>query len=162
MKALLFFIIFIFQITLIHGQQIVLLYGSGSAGKSTLSQEILNLNSNWCHIDEDDIFNEMWLEHISNLFPREYEFITEVLPHENLFQALKNNTIIFPEDSTCSQKESVKNAIEIIQIGITENDPEVFRKRIFQHFEILILDLIREKINMKQSIILDRWYWGVS
>lgn len=158
MKTYLFLIVLIFQITIVNGQQIVFLYGSGSAGKSTMSQEIVNLNINWCHIDEDDIFNETWLEHISNRFPREYKFITEVLPHKNLFQAIKNSTIIFPENSTCSQKEPVKNAIEFIQNEITENDPEEFRRRIFQHFEILIIDLIREKIKGKKSIILDRWY----
>jgi hypothetical protein len=158
MKTLLFLIVLIFQIAIVNGQQIVLSYGSGSAGKSTLSREILNLNPNWCHIDEDEIFNKMWLEHISNLFPGEYQLITEVLPHENLFQAIKNSTAIFPEESTCSQKESVKNAIQIIQSEITENDPEEFRKMIFQHFEILILDQVREKVNKNKSIILDRWY----
>lgn len=158
MINLLFLIVLIFQITIVNGQQIVLLYGSGSAGKSTLSREIVNLNLNWYHIDEDDVFNEVYLEHISNYFPREYKFIAEAIPPENLFQAIKNSTIIFPEDSICFQKEPVKNAIEIIQNGITENNPEEFRRRIFQHFEMLIIDLIREKINKNKSIILDRWY----
>jgi hypothetical protein len=158
MKTMLFLIVLIFQIAIVNGQQIVLLYGSGSAGKSTLSREILSLNPNLCHIDEDEVFNEMWLGHVSNLFPVEYKSITEVLPHENLFQAIKSSTIIFPEDSTCFQKESVKNAIEIIQNEITENDPEEFRKMIFQHFEMLIIDLVREKVNQNKSIILDRWY----
>ncbi|MBA3815503.1 MAG: hypothetical protein H0X29_03095 [Parachlamydiaceae bacterium] len=83
---------------------------------------------------------------------------TEVLPHENLFQAIKNSTVIFPGDPTDSHKESVGNAIEIIQSYIAENDPEKFRKMIFQHFEILLIDLIREKLNNNNSIVLDRWY----
>lgn len=158
MKTLLLLLVLIFQITVVYGQQIVLLYGSGSAGKSTLSREIVNLNLNWCHIDEDEIFNEIWLEHISNHFPREYKCVAEALPSENLFQAIKNSTLIFPEDSTYSKEELVKNSIETIQNGIIENDPAEFRKSVFQHFEMVIIDLIREKINEGKSIILDRWY----
>ncbi len=81
MKTWFFLIILIFHISILSGQQIVLLYGSGSAGKSTLSREICNLNPDHCYIDEDDVFNEMWLEHISNLFPKEYKFI--VAPRES-------------------------------------------------------------------------------
>lgn len=158
MKALFFLTILIFQIAFIDAKEIVLLYGSGSVGKSTLSREIVSINPDWFHIDEDEIFNEVWLEHVSRNFNGEYESISKVLPHENLFQAIKNSTIIFPEDATDSQKESVRNAIEIIQVGIADNDPEEFRRVIFKQSEMSIIDQVRGKIDSDKSILLDRWY----
>lgn len=158
MKFLFCLFVLMLQLTLVSGQQIVLLYGSGSAGKTTLAREILSLNQEWCHIDEDEIFNEMWLEHVSRIYPKEFQIIDEVLPHENLFQALKNSTIIFPEDTTNFQQEVVKTAVDLIQTKIAKNKSDEFRKRLFQNFEMLIIDRVRECLNNGKSIILDRWH----
>lgn len=158
MNSVLFFVVLIFQATVIHGQQIVMLYGSGSAGKSTLSREIVNLNQNWCYIDEDEVFRTTVLEHFSHHFPKEYKLVAEVLSPENIFQAIKNNIIVFPEDSTCSQQESVKNAIGSIHNVIAEGNTQEYRRKMSQQFQNSVIDLIREKTKSNESIILDRWY----
>lgn len=158
MKILLFLIVFTFQLILLNGQEIVILYGSGSTGKSTLSREIVNLNQNWCHIDEDEIFNEMYIGYISEHFPIEYKIISDVLPVENIFQAVKNSTIIFPKESTDSQMIIVKNSIKSIQNDVSQNDPEDLRRKIFQHFQLMLVERVQEKLTQDKSIILDRWY----
>lgn len=158
MNRLVLLIFLILHTTFIHSQSIILLYGSGSAGKSTLARELVNLNQDWCYIDEDEVFNQIWLEYVSNRFPKEYRLIAEALPPENLFQAIKNSTIIFPEDSVLSKKESVQEAIETIQNIITENNPSDFRRAVFECFEMSISKLIHESSRQNKSVILDRWY----
>jgi len=158
MHRLILLILLTLHTTIIYGQSIILLYGSGSAGKSTLARELVNLNPNWYYIDEDKVFNEIWLRYVANRFPQEYRLIAEVLPPENLFQSIKNSTIIFLENPLLAEKESVQNAIAIIQNAITENNPIDFRREIFEHFEMSILNLIRECGKQNKSVILDRWY----
>ncbi|MDB6080766.1 MAG: hypothetical protein JWO53_38, partial [Chlamydiia bacterium] len=108
--------------------------------------------------DEDEVFNKIWLEHIAKRFPKEYKVISYVMPYCNLFQALKCNIILFQEGTNEVDCKAAQECIQYIQEQLAVENVSVFRKSVFEEFEIEILHSIQKGLLKNQSILLDRWY----
>ena len=73
---------------------IVILMGSGSAGKTSIGRELQAKDSSWTIIDEDDVYIELFLEKIKARFPTEFATIAQAILPENRFHAIKKMNYI--------------------------------------------------------------------
>lgn len=79
MKNILLFLTFFSYMGTVFGDKpcLVLLMGTGSAGKTSVGKSLLSLDKRWKVIDEDDIYIDLFLETIATMFPAQWNSITK-------------------------------------------------------------------------------------
>lgn len=94
---------------------VVFLRGSGCAGKTSLCNELVKLNSSWKYVEEDGIFYQEAATCWQSEFPTEFAAIQEAVDSENILHAVLRSQILFKSSASDEQRLKAKSAIAVIQ-----------------------------------------------
>ena len=107
---------------------IVFLKGTASAGKSSICQELSNLEK-WHIISEDDYWLDIVAKSISDQFPSEFPHIKKAIHENNIPHAIVRDEILFRPTITDSEKEAALKAINYIRHSLDSTQVLFFKNR---------------------------------
>jgi len=137
------------QTSIFCGSQIVVLFGSCSAGKTTIGQ-ILKDNPDWYIVDEDILFYDLRMQCLEKAVPEEYAAIKKVIEVGNILHAIILDDIVFKEDVDEVDCEKARKALGLIkgkykQIGYKFNEEDVLAE-------------IQKGIDANKNVLVVRWF----
>lgn len=136
--------------------KIVMLYGNGSAGKSSLAREVLKQDSNWAIVDEDDLYIHHWLQMVQNLCPTEYKVVSKVVSNENIFHATRNNLIVFNKGTSEIDCTLALESIHKIKDLFFGEQEIALREMLDDKLEYDVIILIKENLEHNRNVLFDR------
>ncbi len=139
-------------------KKIIMLYGTGSSGRTSLSQNVKTLDPSCELIDEDDIYISLFLEKIHILFPKEFSNLKNSINECNLYHAIKRNQVQFTTSTTPTQRKIALAALRKIQTELSSLAMKEFKKTFFEEFEQKTLAVLKTSLKSYDQVLLDRWY----
>lgn len=119
----LLFALALLQITFLSlAGTVVFLRGTGCAGKTSLCNELVKLDSSWKYVEEDGIFYQEAAVRWKSEFSAEFAVIQEAIDPENILHAVLRNQFLFKSSANDEQRLKAKNAIAIIQQTLNSRD----------------------------------------
>lgn len=135
---------------------IVKLWGSCSAGKSSILNE-LRQDARWAVIDEDSLILSAIVEAISVQFPHEFELIKKAIAPNNRFVALQRNEIYFIEGTDEQSKFNAIQAISKIHEGLADQQGEDFKAAWKAQVKKIMQEDTETAILNGKNILIDSW-----
>lgn len=135
-------------------QKIVFLYGTCSAGKSSLSAHIAS-QENWKVVAS--LYWDYLPQIIEERFPEQYMYITQAISHENITYAVYRNYIVFNDDASDIQKDKALESMYVVQDALLKNQDA--HKAHMQEFKQYTYDVLTSSFASGMSTVIDlAWY----
>lgn len=148
-----------FHLSLFCQPTIVMLMGSGSAGKTSIGKALQSIDSHWAIIDEDIIYRELFFEKVAEIFPEELATIEKVIAPYNRFHAIQRNEFVFYESVDTVLRAEAEKAIKIIQdYCYFGAQAKIFRELFYKEFQDRTIRIIDKAVKENKNVLLDSWY----
>jgi len=151
-KSKILVLLLVYQISIIANPIIVVLVGSGSTGKTTISTTINTISSDWYIIDEDQLLYKLEREAIQKKFPEEFETTIKAINPCDVLSAIQNNILLFDESADEESQEAAKRALKTIT---------TFKKKYYFFTERDIFDEIAKGLEQGKNVMIDDWFLKV-
>ncbi|MDR3646874.1 MAG: hypothetical protein P4L22_05040 [Candidatus Babeliales bacterium] len=157
-KSLLIFIL-LFYINNISSI-IIILQGSGCAGKTSICKEFQKLDMSCKILDEDQVFYDNHPNNIANIFPIEVEIIAKAVDSANLFHAIVRNQIFFKNSATDIEKNAAIETIKKVQKVLDSKTKEMKAiNDVWNNFYVdHIMRAVRDCAITGNNVIIDHWF----
>ena len=136
---------------------LVFLKGNSSTGKSSISKEILQMDSHWKIVSEDAIFFDQFPIYWEELFPAEFKNILKVVERPHLVHAIMRDQIYFKQEATEEEKKAALEAIATIRGNLSnENDENIrFKAACTKRFQNYVFNQINDHLENGFYVLVD-------
>ncbi len=100
---------------------LIITRGSSCVGKSSICNALAAVQSSWHIVCEDDIYLDLMVQALDQLFPQAMLSICSHIPKSNIYHALQRNQIVMYEHLSEQDQEHTLNALHSIRSFL--NDP---------------------------------------
>lgn len=142
---------------------LVVLKGGGSAGKTSIGKALRATSTEWCVIDEDQLYEHTWLEMLKNELPSQYAAIEAAIAPQNRLRAIRNNEIAFLQCATEVQRQEAAAAVRNIQKEFKGELAATFKDRFYKkEFPESIVRSIQNGFEHHKYVLLDSWFFDLN
>jgi hypothetical protein len=138
---------------------IVILRGTGSAGKTSLCKELIAIDPSWKLLDEDEMYIEQSIGYFRTYFPQEVASIEQAIADANLFHALQRHQIVFRSTATVQEKSEALNSLYTIRVKLHQcaGNNDITSKAWNRNLSAYVLDCINMHLANGFNVVLDSW-----
>lgn len=138
-------------------QELAIVIGASSSGKTTFCSAVSLLDNSWKHINEDDYCVEISLQLYQELFLEQFSIINQCIDRNAIYDAIKRDDIEYSSKLLDHDKIIVYNALCAIREELNGSQSELFYQLLIARLKDKIQELIKTAFENNYNIIIDSW-----